>query len=125
MYKEKTNELGSNLSEEFLTLLEVITDDYSPRIDSDNQQYITNYKKTQKEQLENSFAGILSHVKKDKVKNGKLRLTFDNKKNYKLFLEKWYGNQKIKHREEMKEYITEIYDDSLIIALTKPLDSNN
>lgn len=125
MYKEKTNELGSNLSEEFLTLLEVITDDYSPRIDSDNQQYITNYKKTQKEQLENSFAGILSHVKKDKVKNGKLRLTFDNKKNYKLFLEKWYGNQKIKHREEMKEYITEIYNDSLILALTKPLDSKN
>tara|TARA_B110000116_G_scaffold38033_1_gene30154 strand:- start:2275 stop:2652 length:378 start_codon:yes stop_codon:yes gene_type:complete len=125
MYKEKTNELGSNLSEEFLTLLEVITDDYSPRIDSDNQQYITNYKKTQKEQLKNSFAGILSHVKKDKVKNGKLRLTFDNKKNYNLFLEKWYGNQKIKHREEMKEYITEIYNDSLIIALTKPIDSNN
>ena len=125
MYKEKTNELGSNLSEEFLTLLEVITDDYSPRIDSDNQQYITNYKKTQKEQLENSFAGILSHVKKDKVKNGKLRLTFDNKKNYNLFLEKSYGNQKIKHREEMKEYITEIYNDSLILALTKPLDSKN
>ncbi len=117
--------MESNLSEEFLILLEVITDDYSPRIDSDNQQYVTNYKKTQKEQLENSFAGILSHVKKDKVINGKLRLTFDNEKNYNLFLEKWYGNQKLKHREEMKEYITEIYDDSLIIALTKPLDSDN
>jgi|ETNmetMinimDraft_5_1059913.scaffolds.fasta_scaffold19878_4 hypothetical protein len=125
MHKENTNELESNLSEEFLILLEVITDDYSPRIDSDNQQYVTNYKKTQKEQLENSFAGILSHVKKDKVINGKLRLTFDNEKNYNLFLEKWYGNQKLKHREEMKEYITEIYDDSLIIALTKPLDSDN
>jgi|TARA_B110000263_G_scaffold57637_1_gene49233 ribosomal protein S17E len=122
MYKEKTNELVSDLSEEFLTLLEVITDDYSPRIDSDNQQYITNYIKIQKKQLENTFAGILSHVKKDKVEKGKLILTFDNKQNYNLFLEKWYGDQKVKHREEMKEYITEIYNDSLIIALTKPID---
>jgi ribosomal protein S17E len=122
MYKEKTNELVSDLSEEFLTLLEVITDDYSPRIDSDNQQYITNYIKIQKKQLENTFAGILSHVKKDIVEKGKLILTFDNKQNYNLFLEKWYGDQKVKHREEMKEYITEIYNDSLIIALTKPID---
>ena len=122
MYKEKTNELVSDLSEEFLTLLEVITDDYSPRIDSDNQQYITNYIKIQKKQLENTFAGILSHVKKDKVEKGKLILTFDNKQNYNLFLEKWYGDQKVKHREEMKEYITEIYNDSLIIALTTPID---
>jgi len=125
MYKENFNQIDTNLSEEFLTLLEVISDQYTPRVDSDNQQYISNYIKTQKEQTENSFAGILYHVKKDKVENGKLKLTFDNQINHNLFIEKWFGNQKIKYREEMKEYVTEIYNNDLTIALTKPIDRIN